>query len=78
MSVNDKRRGDSKRKERVCLKCGKVFFYDESDDEMKKAFPFCSGRCKMADLDSWFTEDYKISRPIHPDDLEEEEAAGEE
>jgi len=78
MSVNGKGRDDSKRKKRVCPKCGKVFFYDGSDEEMKKAFPFCSARCKMADLDSWFTEDYKISRSIHPDDLEEEEAAGKE
>ena len=23
-------------------------------------FPFCSRRCRMADLDRWFTEDYAI------------------
>jgi hypothetical protein len=31
----------------------------------------------MADLDMWFTEDYRIGRAAHPDDLEEEEAKGE-
>ncbi|MCU0727311.1 MAG: DNA gyrase inhibitor YacG [Planctomycetes bacterium] len=23
-------------------------------------FPFCSQRCRMADLDRWFTEDYRL------------------
>jgi endogenous inhibitor of DNA gyrase (YacG/DUF329 family) len=54
-----------------------MFVYDDRDEQQKKVFPFCSERCKMADLDRWFTEDYSISRPAHPDDLEEEEAKGE-
>ena len=29
-------------------------------------FPFCSERCRMADLGRWFEEDYKITRPISP------------
>ncbi len=52
--------------------------YDDSDAEMEKSFPFCSVRCKMADLDRWFSGDYRISRAIRPDDLEEEESASEE
>ncbi len=24
-------------------------------------FPFCDRRCRMADLDRWFTEDYRIA-----------------
>ena len=23
-------------------------------------FPFCGPRCRMADLDRWFTEDYQV------------------
>ena len=23
-------------------------------------FPFCSARCRMADLDRWFTEEYRV------------------
>jgi endogenous inhibitor of DNA gyrase (YacG/DUF329 family) len=23
-------------------------------------FPFCSPRCRMGDLDRWFTEDYQV------------------
>ena len=26
--------------------------------------PFCSGRCKLADLHSWLTEEYKVSEPL--------------
>lgn len=26
--------------------------------------PFCSDRCRMADLHRWFSGDYRISRPL--------------
>ncbi len=39
-------------------------------------FPFCSERCRLVDLGSWFSEDYKLSRPIHPSSLEEDELFG--
>jgi len=29
-------------------------------------FPFCSKRCRMADLGRWFSGDYKISEPLIP------------
>jgi len=58
---------------RKCLMCGKEYLYEPSDEKLRKAFPFCSAECKLADLDKWLTEDYRISRPIHPDDIEEEE-----
>ncbi|NVB40087.1 DNA gyrase inhibitor YacG [Pseudenhygromyxa sp. WMMC2535] len=32
--------------------------------------PFCSDRCKMVDLGRWLDEDYRISRPLGPDDHE--------
>jgi endogenous inhibitor of DNA gyrase (YacG/DUF329 family) len=31
-------------------------------------FPFCCRRCRMADLDHWFTEEYVVSGD--PDDPE--------
>ncbi len=77
MRRSGKRSEKSRSRGFVCPMCRKVFFYDETNEEKKKAFPFCSARCKMADLDMWFTEDYRISRRTHPDDLEEEEAKGE-
>ncbi len=33
--------------------------------------PFCSDRCRLADLNKWFKGDYKISRPINERDLDE-------
>jgi len=34
-------------------------------------FPFCSERCKLADLGAWFSEKYTITRPLDQRDLEE-------
>ncbi len=34
------------------------------------AFPFCTDRCKMADLGRWFAEEYVVPVPIDPDDHE--------
>jgi len=35
--------------------------------------PFCSLRCKRIDLMNWLEERYKISRPLLPEDLEDDE-----
>ena len=35
-----------------------------------EAFPFCSKRCKMADLGRWFGEEYVVPAPVDPDDHE--------
>ena len=35
--------------------------------EENRAFPFCSGRCRMVDLGNWFGEAYVVSRPIDPE-----------
>ena len=35
-----------------------------------ESFPFCSDRCRMSDLGRWFKEDYKIARPLDPNDHE--------
>jgi tRNA threonylcarbamoyladenosine biosynthesis protein TsaE len=32
--------------------------------------PFCSDRCRMADLGKWFSEDYRISREVKDSDLD--------
>jgi uncharacterized protein len=36
-------------------------------------FPFCSERCRIADLANWATEKYVVSSPVQPGDLEAEE-----
>lgn len=37
--------------------------------------PFCSPRCKLADLDNWLSERYVLSEPISPPAFDEEERA---
>ena len=42
--------------------------------------PFCSERCKMADLGRWLGEEYRISEPLRPDhfaEFEELDSGGE-
>jgi endogenous inhibitor of DNA gyrase (YacG/DUF329 family) len=35
--------------------------------------PFCSQRCKLADLDNWLSGAYRISTPLKPSDLDDDE-----
>jgi tRNA threonylcarbamoyladenosine biosynthesis protein TsaE len=46
----------------ACRTCGRSF------DRSAKTFPFCSERCRMADLGQWFREGYRTSRAIEQDD----------
>ncbi len=48
-----------------CRTCGKTI--DTSTEE----FPFCSVRCKQADLGNWLSEKYRISRDVTERDLDE-------
>jgi endogenous inhibitor of DNA gyrase (YacG/DUF329 family) len=34
------------------------------------ALPFCSDRCRSADLGGWLNESYRISSPISEEDLD--------
>jgi endogenous inhibitor of DNA gyrase (YacG/DUF329 family) len=47
-----------------CPNCHKPFQVDQKDVEQSKTFPFCSEKCKMADLEGWFTERYRFSSPL--------------
>ncbi|MBQ4142009.1 MAG: DNA gyrase inhibitor YacG [Thermoguttaceae bacterium] len=46
----------------TCPTCKKVF-----DSEQTDAMPFCSVRCRLADLHGWFCEEFSI-----PVDIEKE------
>jgi endogenous inhibitor of DNA gyrase (YacG/DUF329 family) len=37
-----------------------------------KAFPFCSSRCKLADLDNWLGERYRVASEPSPFSTEDE------
>ncbi len=49
-----------------CPTCGKeaVFFEPPIG-------PFCTQRCKLADLGRWLAEDYAVSEPLRPDHFDE-------
>lgn len=47
--------------------CGTVYdFVWKEGTPLPKNFPFCSARCKAADLSKWLNEEYAI-RPSLPD-----------
>jgi endogenous inhibitor of DNA gyrase (YacG/DUF329 family) len=35
-----------------------------TDSEVHKEFPFCSQRCRLADLGAWASEKYVVSDPV--------------
>ena len=41
----------------ACPTCGKPA---KRREENNQAFPFCSERCRMADLGRWLNEEYRI------------------
>ena len=49
-----------------CRTCGKPV------DRGASTFPFCSERCRLADLGKWFNEGYRMSRPVEEDEELEE------
>ncbi|MDO4551119.1 MAG: DNA gyrase inhibitor YacG [Planctomycetia bacterium] len=52
-----------------CPCCGKLF-----ELEISEAPPFCSARCKMADLNCWLSESYSL--PVDINAFIEEKIAG--
>ena len=45
-----------------CRTCGRAI------DESVPTYPFCSDRCRLADLGRWFNESYRTTRPVEADD----------
>ncbi|MCX5683033.1 MAG: DNA gyrase inhibitor YacG [Planctomycetota bacterium] len=45
-----------------CRYCGRSL--NAADPEHKRFWPFCSDRCKMAELGLWFEDRYRISREV--------------
>ncbi len=56
-----------------CPTCGRAVEYSPENAEASDAFPFCSERCRLADLDKWFEEEYRIERRATEADLEQED-----
>ena len=49
----------------TCSMCGTVYdFVWKEGTPLPRNFPFCSARCKAADLSKWLNEEYAISAPL--------------
>lgn len=55
----------ARRGSRPCAICGEPVAPDGP------SFPFCSERCRMADLGRWFSGEYGLSRDLAPEDAED-------
>jgi len=43
-----------------------------TDSDTDAEFPFCSERCRMADLGNWAAERYVVSEPVFEEDESED------
>ena len=53
-------------KPRPCPICGRP-----SDFFAPPTGPFCSDRCQRVDLGKWLNEEYRLSEPLSPTDLDD-------
>ena len=49
-----------------CIICGRETAYA---GRVPGLYPFCSPRCKLADLGKWLREQYTIDRDLSPEEL---------
>lgn len=56
-------------KQHHCPSCGQSLQADPND----RHFPFCSARCRNADLAKWLNGDFIVSRAVEQADLDEGE-----
>ena len=63
MPKNAKTGGDAAPIVLPCRMCEKPFLFDKTKP-LPKSFPFCSRRCKMADLDNWLNERYSFQTDL--------------
>ena len=65
-------------KRQPCRYCSRPL--DPADPEHARCWPFCSDRCRMAELGLWFRGRYVISRPLDEvaDDASPGKAVGSE
>lgn len=58
-----------KNRARTCPTC-KQRFVDPHEEALVRALPFCSPRCKMADLGRWLGGEYAVPTEERPSDDE--------
>ena len=47
-------------------------------DINNEAFPFCSSRCRLIDLNQWMEGRYSVTRPRDPQDIDEGQTGGDD
>jgi endogenous inhibitor of DNA gyrase (YacG/DUF329 family) len=52
----------------ICPTCRRAL---EGTRAEHPALPFCSDRCRLADLGSWLNESYRIGAPLSEEDLDQ-------
>jgi endogenous inhibitor of DNA gyrase (YacG/DUF329 family) len=57
----------------VCPQCKAVITAARQE---LPTWPFCSARCRSADLGSWLNDAYRISSPVAEEDLDQGLSAG--
>ena len=62
---------DYPRAMRICCPTCKTVLQEVPKDY--PARPFCSMRCKLADLHNWLNESYRLPRPLTDDDAVDED-----
>ena len=55
----------------VCPSCRKTLEGTRADGSTLPTLPFCSPRCRAADLGNWLNESYRIGSPLTEEDLDE-------
>ncbi|NGX57841.1 MAG: DNA gyrase inhibitor YacG [Chlamydiae bacterium] len=57
-------------KSELCPQCHKEVIKPEVIDE-NSTWPFCSEKCRDADLFGWLSEEYNISRELNEEEVDE-------
>jgi endogenous inhibitor of DNA gyrase (YacG/DUF329 family) len=53
-----------------CPTCGRAITVEDGTRAAFPTLPFCSPRCRNADLGSWLNESYRIAAPVSEEDLD--------
>ena len=55
----------------ICPTCKRTFdVTEEGDSQQRRPLPFCSSRCRLADLGSWLDGGYRIPATTDDQDVD--------
>ena len=56
---------------RKCPTCNRDLKAEQGEGKETRFLPFCSERCRTADLGKWLDGGYRIGTPVTEDDLDQ-------